>query len=441
MGRILRMLLETFTPLRIKNLRIYLTGQSVSLLGTWMQATAQSWVVWQLTHSTAALGTVAMFSSLPLLLLSPWAGVWAERLDRRKVLVATQSVAMGLAFTLAILVQTDTVQLWHVYLLAVLLGCVNALDLPAQQAFIGDLSGMDQVRKAVVVNAMINQVSRMLGPALAGWVIGAIGLAPAFYINGLTFIAVIASLMAVSSSQKRKEAHGRPLHEFAEGIRHIRAERRIQDLMLFTAVATLFGMANMQIMPAFATDVLHGGPEVLGLLMGASGAGALTSALLVVPLVQRIRLTGWMLTGVLAWIGSWFIIFSLSTWFSLSLAGMYFTGMGLPIIMTTCNGLLQSLAPPNMRARLISTWIMIGFGMQPLASLLVGYGAHLFGAPGAVRINGIIMLTGAALLIVTRPELRGWEAQIHASPAGPGAGRGPGPGRGAGPAAGEMMAK
>ncbi|HEY3364060.1 MAG TPA: MFS transporter [Symbiobacteriaceae bacterium] len=419
MRRVLSVLWESFSPLRLRNLRIYLSGQVVSMIGTWMQATAQSWVVWELAHTTKALGIVTMLGALPLLVLGPFAGAWADRLDRRRVLVVTQTVAMGLAFTLAVLVQTHAVQLWHVYILATLLGCVNTLDFPSQQAFIGDLSGMGEVRKAVVINNMVGHSSRMLGPALAGWIIAQAGVAPAFWLNGVSFIAVIGTLLAVRANQVRKVSTTHPLNEFREGIRFVMTQPRIQDLLIYTAMATLLGISNMQNMPAFATDVLHKGPEVLGLLMGASGAGALTSSILLIPLVQRVRLTGVVLTAGLVWPGFWFTVFSFSTYVPLSAVCLFFASLGIPIIMTTANGLIQSMAPPNMRARLISTWIMISFGMQPVAALLVGYGAHYLGAPGMVRINGLTMITGSVLMLLLRQGLRGWEANIHGPHRGP----------------------
>lgn len=419
---VLGTLRDSFSPFRLRNLRIYLSGQVVSLIGTWLQMTAQSWVVWELSHSTKALGTVTMLGSLPLLLVGPWAGAWADRLDRRKVLIGTQSVAMALAFVLATLVQTHVVQLWHVYFLATLLGCVNALDFPAQNAFIGDLSGMGEIRKAVVLNNMIGQASRMLGPALAGWLIGQAGVSPAFWINGVSFIAVIGTLVAVKANQVRKEATANPLSEFWEGLKFVRTERRIQDLLFYTAMATLLGISNMQNMPAFATDVLHKGPEVLGLLTGSSGAGALTCALLLIPLAQRVKKTGVMLSAALVWTGSWYTIFSFSTYVPLSALCLFFTALGVPIVMTTSNGLIQSMAPPTMRARLISTWIMISFGLQPVAAEFVGYGAHYLGAPGMVRVNGLLMISLSLLMLVGRQGLRAWEANIH----------GPQPGRPAG---------
>ncbi len=412
---------SSFNPLRESNLRLYLSGQAVSLMGTWMQITAQSWVVWELSRSEAVLGLVAMIGSLPLLILSPWTGVWADRLNRRRVLVATQTLAMLLAFTLALLVQTRTVQLWHVFALAFGLGIVGALDFPSQQAFIGDLAGLSHVRQAVVINAMIVQLSRMLGPSLAGWVVGSLGTAPAFWINGVSFLAVIGSLLAVESRQAPRHGSASGLSEFVEGIRFIAGQPRIQDLLGFTFLVTLFGISNMQLMPAFATEVLGRGPEALGLLMGASGAGALTSALFVVPVGQRLRRTGLLLGTAVVWTGLFFLLFSLSHAFTLSLAALFCTGLSVPLVLTTANGLIQTLAPNHMRARVISAWLMVGFGMQPVAGLMVGTTGKLFGAPAAVRINALAMLAGVVGLLFFRPELREWSASLttHRPQAGP----------------------
>lgn len=420
--QVLGILAATFSPLRSGNLRLYLAGQAVSLIGTWMQMTAQSWVVWDLSRSPAVLGTVGMLGALPFLVLGPWTGVWADRLDRRRLLIMTQAVLMALAFLLAILVQTGQVRLWHVFAVAVASGAVSALDMPAAQAFIGDLAGLDQVRRAVVLNAMIVQVSRILGPALAGWLIGRLGAATGFWLNGLSFLAVMASLAAVRAQPQRRPRGGKPLAEFRDGFRFIAAQPRIQDLLIFTALVTFFGFSSFQLFPVFATDVLHRGPETLGLLMGASGAGALLSVLLGVPLFQRVRRTGAMLAAVVAWGGLSLLAFARSTWLPLSVLTVFLTGFVPPVVFTTANGLLQTLAPPHMRARLLSAWMLVGFGLQPLAALGVGAVAERLGAPVAVLLNGALMVAGAALLLALRPALRTWEA---AGPAPSGGGPAP----------------
>jgi MFS family permease len=410
LNRALRTILDSFSPLRLRPFRIYLGGQAISLIGTWMQLTAQSWVVWELSHSTAALGIVGMLGQLPFLLLGPWAGVWADRLDRRRVLIVTQIIAMLQAFTLALLLQSGLVRLWHVYLMAALLGCVATLDRPAQQAFLGDLSGIEHVRKAVNLNVTIIEISRVLGPSFAGWLIGTLGVASGFWLNGVSFLAVIVSLLMVTAHKSQKPPAGKPLEEFREGLSFIFTRPRIQDLMLFTIFVTFFGFSNLQILPAFATDVLHRGPETLGLLMGASGAGALVSALVIIPLAQRARRTGVMLASCIVWSGLAYSLFSRVTWIPLAAGSVFLAGMVIPIVMTSAMGLLQTMAPPEMRGRLLSAWSMVSQGLQPFATLAVGFGAQALGPQTAVLINGILAVAGAGLMLALRPGLSTWEA-------------------------------
>ncbi|HYG60878.1 MAG TPA: MFS transporter [Symbiobacteriaceae bacterium] len=294
---------DTFVPLRNQNLRLYLGGQAISLIGTMMQTTAQAWVVWQLTSSSAALGIVAMLGSLPLLIFGAVGGVWADRLNRRRVLVVTQAVAMGLAFLFAYLLHSGLIQLWHICVLAFALGCVAALDYPAQTAFIADLTGVQFVRQATVVNQMLHQIARMAGPAMAGWIMGSLGVAPAFWINGASFLAVIGSLLLVRSGQATGRSGRHGSGGLQEGFRFIGTAPRIQDLLLFSLTLTFFVFTIAQLMPVIVTDSLHAGPDALGLIMGASGLGALCGSLAVVPAVQRIKRVGWALAGAGIWTG------------------------------------------------------------------------------------------------------------------------------------------
>lgn len=407
--------MSIFFPLRNRNLRVYLGGQAISLIGTWMQATAQAWVVWSLSHSTAALGVVAMLGTLPILLLGPWTGVWADTLDRRRLLIVTQATAMALAIALAVLVQIGVIQVWHVYALATLLGIVTALDMPAQQAFIGDLSGIDQLGQAVVINNMLVQVSRMIGPALAGLVVAHLGAAIAFWLNGASFLAVIGSLVMVRAQQIRRSGAA-DLRGFSETVRFIREHPRAQDLIVLTVIVTFFGISVMSILPAVASQALRGNADVLGLLMAASGAGALAGVLLVVPAVQRVRRTGLVVGGAAIWTGLWLMLFSSSTWLPFSILAMFVGSMTFPVVFTTAMGTLQIMAPGDMRARLVSALLMVTFGAQPLAALLVGYSAQILGALSAVRANGLLMAVGALALLALRPALRWWEAGATAQP-------------------------
>lgn len=400
---------EGFSPLRQRNFRIYLSGQAVSLVGTWLQITAQGWVVWELSHSEAALGFVNMLATLPLLLLSPWAGVLADRVDRRRLLIFTQAGAMLLAFVLALLTGLQVIQLWHVYVLALCLGMMTALDLPAQQAFLGDLSGMAEVRKAVNMNAMALQVSRIIGPALAGFIVARLGASLAFGLNGLSFLAVIVSLVLVRATQARRASTGSALGQMAEGLRYVRSHPRLQDLILFVVLVTFFALSALNILPSFASEVLRGDADTLGLLLAASGAGALLGTLFIVPWIQVTRRTGLAIGGGVLWIGLWFFLFSFTTYLPLSMAALFFGSMGAPAVIATSLGLAQVMAPPEMRARLLSLLTMVSFGMQPLASLLIGFSAERLGTPLAIRLNGLLLIGGVAFMLGARAELRQWE--------------------------------
>jgi len=416
-GQLVSALRDSFSPLRLRNFRIYLGGQAVSLVGTWMQITAQSWVVWEISHSSAALGIVGMFSFLPILLLGPLAGVLADRLDRRRILLLSQTTAMVQAFLLALLVQTGWIQIWHVYVLAALLGLVTALDMPAQQAFIGDLTGIQNIRKAVVLNTMIFQVSRTVGPMLAGVVIASLGTATAFWLNGASFLAVLGSLFVVRAHQVRKAATGTAAGEFVEGLRFMQRQPRMQDLIGFSVLLTFFGISAMTILPAVAAEALRGKADVLGLLMGASGAGSLGGVLFVVPLTQQVRRTGVVIGTAAIWTGIWLALFSFSHSLPFSVLAMFLNGAAFPVVLTTANGLIQFMAPPHMRARVLTAFLMVSFGAQPLAALAVGYSAHALGPLAAVRLNGVLMALGAVALLIFRPELRRWEVAAMPSTA------------------------
>lgn len=397
-----------FSPLRIRNFRIYLSGQAVSLIGTWLQITAQGIVVYKLSGGSAtALGEVGMLNTLPLLLFGPLAGVWADRLDRRWLLIVSQTGAMCLAFVLAALLQSGLAQLWHVYVLAFCLGTITSIDFPAQQAFLGDLAGMAEVRRAVNLNAMILQVSRMLGPAFAGTLVAWLGAAPAFWLNGLSFAAVIGSLLLVRTQQVRSQRGAGAAGGMGAALGFIRSQPRIQDLLVFVMLLTFFGLAVLTIVPAVA----HGVPQVTGWLLAASGFGALLSTIVLVPLSQAARYTGCVVAGAVLWMGTWFTVLSFVQWLPLQLLSMFGISLGAPVVMTMALGLMQVLAPPGMRARLLSIFTMLSFGMQPFAALLIGYNADALGTALAIRINGLVLICGGLLMLALRPDLRAWQLQ------------------------------
>lgn len=388
----------------------------MSLIGTWLQVTVQSWVVWELSHSEAALGVVAMLGALPTLLLGPWAGVLADRLNRRGLLIFTQIGMMLLAFILAALVQIKIVQLWHVYIISAWLGIFSALDFATQQAFLGDLSGMGEVRKAVNMNAMFLQASRMVGPALAGWVIGSLGVATAFWLNGLSFLAVIASLVAVRASQVRHPQTGNSaLLDLWDGLRFLRSQPRIQDLLLLSICITLLALSLMTMMPAFAVERIGGDASTLGSLLAASGAGALASVVFIMPLAQSRKRVGLVMSLAVIWAGCWILGLSVVRWLPLAMLCLFALSFSLPLVVAMSMGLIQVLAPAEMRARLLSLFTMVSFGLQPLSSLLVGGASERFGVAAVAAVNGSLLVFAGLGMIFLRQGLRQWQIQAVAS--------------------------
>lgn len=397
-----------FAPLRYPNLRLYLGGQAMSLIGTWLQVTAQSWVVWQLTHSESALGIVGLINGLPILFLTPYAGVWIDRMDRRKLLVGTQIISMVLAFILAFLTQTNLVQIWHVYLLSLLLGIANALDLPAQQAFLGDLAGMADIRKAINLNIMVMQAGRILGPALAGLIVARLGIAAAFWLNGLSFFAVIASLLLVRAAQAmvpddRKQAS--PVRQIADGITYVRTQPRLQDLFIFGFLLMFFFFGvPYNILPAVADKMLGGDAAILGALLAAVSVGALIALVFVVPVVQSFKRTGLVMFVTLFWMAFWLIIFAHADTLLLSMIALGMANIGGPTVMNTAWGLVQLMAPSDMRGRVIALYTAVSYGVQPLAAVWIGLAAqdNVLGVSSAIQLNAILLIAGAMGIFLFR---------------------------------------
>lgn len=401
----LAILADNFLVLRKRDMRIYLSGQTVSLVGDWMQQTAQAWVVWELTHSATALGVVAFFSQIPFFLFGPWVGVLSDRFDRRKILLVTQSLIMLFAFVLAALVQFHLLLLWHVYLLAFLLGIVSAFDVTAEQAFIGDIAGEGNIRKAIALNNSLTQLTRLIGPSVAGWLIATAGVAPAFWLNGLSIIIAIFCIVAVRSPVGVRAATGSGWGQFREGLLFFRKHGLLRLIALFAAIQAFFGLSVIQLLPAFSAVVLKGNAGTLGRLLGAAGAGALIGIVVVLPFVQRIRMSCMAIGGALIWSGVSYILFSSTSNLYLALVCQFMASLGAANVVTLSIGLAQELTPPGMRARIVSVFLMVIFGLQPVASYLVGRGADRFGLPMMILVNGLLMVILPVLMLAI-PRLR-----------------------------------
>jgi MFS family permease len=391
-----------------------MTGQVFNLLGDWMQQTAQAWLVWELSHKATALGIVAFLSQIPYFIFGPWVGVFSDRYDRKKILLLTQILAMLLAVILAVLIQTHQVTLTSVYILAFLLGTVTAFNTTTEQAFIGDIAGTGNIKKAVALNNTINQLSRLVGPAIAGWLIASIGLAPAFWLNAISILVSVFAIFGIHSTLKANDEKGNGLSQFLEGLKYFRAQKLLRLIVLFGATQAFFGMSIVQLLPAFSSLILKGNAGTLGQLIGAAGAGSLVGLVIVLPFVQKIRRPCISIGGAVIWAGCWYVLFSFCSSLPLAMLCQFMASLGASNVITLSLGLAQELTPVHLRARILSTFMMIIFGLQPFASWLVGISADKFGIHAVMMVNGSCMIIITTLLL-TRPVIHKFKSRTTAS--------------------------
>ena len=401
---------EHAVPVHKRAFAIFAGGQAISMLGTFAQTTALSYVVYQLTQSTTLLGLVNALAFVPLLLLGPLAGAWSDRMDRRQLLLISQCVAAGLAAVMALLLQFGTLQVWHILLLTLLLGVVNALDLPAQSAIVGDIVGTAEVRKAASIMAMVQQIGRMAGPALAGFLLARVSQASAFWLNAASFAPVILSLLIIRTQQIRQPTTGRSLaQDFGEGLRFVGSQPRMVDLFLLTIMTVLFGFIGPTLWPAFVANTLKAGPDTLGLLTSATGVGALIAAVLLVPWsMKRVQHPGRMLVILLVGIGLMQMANGLSRQVWVSFVVIMFSAVGVAGTLITIGGLLQQMSPPPMRGRIMTLFQMASWGMQLPGALIAGLNGSLFGAANAIVLSGLMLLMGVTAMLILRPAVRHW---------------------------------
>lgn len=392
--------------LRHRNYRLFFAGQFVSLIGTWMQSVAQSWLVYRLTGSAVALGFVSFAGQIPIFLISPIGGVFADRHGRHRILVATQTASMVLAFVLAALTLAHRVQVWQVFVLASLLGIAYAFDVPARQAFVVEMVGRDDLTNAIALNSSIFNGARIVGPAVAGVVVGAVGEGWCFFANGVSFIAVITGLLLMKiQPHTRPRLTGSALSSIVEGFIYVGRTGPVRSLLTLLGLSSLIGMPYVVLMPIFADRILHGGPQGLGLLMGASGVGALIGAL---SLTFRQNLRGMERVIALsaAGFGASLILFSLSRIFWLSTCLLVPVGYFMIVQMASINTLIQSLIPDKLRGRVMSVYSMMFLGMAPFGALLAGTLAHHLGAPVTVMLGGFVCIAGAMWFFLHLPDFR-----------------------------------
>jgi MFS family permease len=388
---------QTFRSLRHRDFRLFWFGQMISLVGTWMQNVAHGWLVFRLTNSPFLLGAVSAFAGLPILFFSLPAGVLADRVKKRKFIIFTQTGAMILAFILAFLTFTGLVRVWHVMFLALCLGFVTAFDAPTRQAFIKEMVGKEDLLNAIALNSAIFNGARILGPAIAGILISLTGEAGCFFINGLSYIAVIIGLnlmrMKDVVSQSKNSSF---LISFKEGVSYIIGNKRGLALILMVSSMSIFGFSYAVLMPVFARDILKAGASGLGFLMSAAGIGAITAGLGLASRKAEEKLK-YMQAGIIVFFIS-LSLFSLSGSFFLSLLFLMGAGWGMISIVATANTLLQEIIPDGLRGRVMSFYTMMFMGTMPIGSFLAGTLGQTLGVIWAVRI-GALFCFGISLFL------------------------------------------
>jgi len=392
--------------LRHRNYRLFFSGQLVSLVGTWMQSVAESWLVYRLTGSAALLGIAGFAGQVPVLFFATIGGTVADRYNRHRILIVTQTISMVLPLILAALVFTGRVQVWHVLTLAAILGVVNAFDVPARQAFVVEMVGKDDLVNAIALNSSIVNAARSVGPAVAGVLLAAVGEGWCFLLNGVSYIAVITGLLMMQLPRRMQAEHpAKALAGVTQGFRYVRRTMAVRDLLLMVALISFAGQPFATLMPIFAEDILHGGARGLGLLMASAGVGSLAGALILASR-STIRGLGRIVAASALTFGVALSLFALSKHFWISAILLAVVGMSMITQAASTNTLIQSMVPDAMRGRVMALYVISFMGMMPLGALVEGWIAERIGAPLTVMGGGLVCIAGAIVFNVRLPKLR-----------------------------------
>lgn len=392
--------------LKHRNFQLFFGGQLISLIGTWMQSVAQSWLVYRLTGSSLLLGSVGFASQFPVMLVSPLGGIVADRYDRQRVVIGTQLASMVLAFILALLTLTNRITIHEIFALAVLLGIVNAFDIPGRQAFLVEMVGKEDLINAIALNSSMFNGARIVGPAIAGILVAKIGEGWCFFANAVSYVAVIISLFMMTVPRRKHVPTGPALAHVKEGFHFVGRTAPILALLLLLGLVSLVAMPYTVLMPIFADRILHGGARGLGILMGATGVGALVGALTLAARTGVSGLGRWV-TFACAGFAVSLIAFGLSRNFWLSVALLVPVGFCMMLQMSASNTLIQSMVPDHLRGRVMSVYSMMFMGMAPFGALFGGALADRLGAPTTVIMGAVACLGGAAIFGLRLPKIRG----------------------------------
>lgn len=387
-----------FRALRHRNYRLFFTGQGISLVGTWMQQMAIGWLVYRLTKSAFMLGLVGFLANIPSFIFAPFAGVLADRMSRRRMLIATQAAEMLQAFIFTVLIVTARVEIWHIFALTIFLGIAVSFDAPARHAFIVDMvSEKEDLGNAIALNSLMFNSARLIGPSIAGIVVALFGEGACFFINGLSYMAVIAALLSMSITRRMEAIHHKKImYGLKEGIAYAFNSPVIRSVLLLTGLVSALGMSYVVLMPVFAKDILRGGADTLGFLMGFTGLGALIGAFFMASRrgVEGLGRIVFLTTNIF---GLGLICFSFSRILWLSALILVFVGFGMMVQMTSNNTIIQAAVHDDKRGRVMSLFMVAFMGMVPFGCLIAGSLASRFGAPHALAACGISCILGAFL--------------------------------------------
>jgi MFS family permease len=396
-----------FRSLKSRNYRLFYGGQSISLIGTWIQRLAVPWLVYRLTDSAFLLGVVGFAGQIPTFILAPFAGVLVDRWDRRRILLWTQILAMIQATVLTILYFTDTIQIWIIILLGVFLGLINAFDMPARQSFLVQMVDQrEDLSNAIALNSSMVNSARLLGPSIAGILIAVTGEGICFLLNALSYIVVIGSLVMIRTLPPEvKNKNEKVFDELKEGIIYVFGFTPIRSIILLVALISLMGMPYTVLTPVFAKEIFHGGAHTFGFLMAAAGVGALTASLYLASRKSVIGL-GRIIPISAALFGAGLIAFAWSRIFLLSLLFMLVAGFGMIMTMASSNTILQTITDDDKRGRVMSFFTIAFMGTAPFGSLLAGSLASQIGAPNTLLLGGVTCIIGAAIFWSKLSEIR-----------------------------------
>lgn len=404
--------LSGFRALRHRNFRLYWSGQLVSLAGTWMQSVAQGWLMHTLTASAWMLGVLSFAQFIPVLPLALWAGVVADRMDKRRLLLWTQSLLTVQATLIALAVSTGVVKPWMVLALALVYGCVNTFDLPARQSFVIEMTGREDLSNGIALNSAAFNTARIVGPALAGIVLASLGTAACFWLNAVSFLAVIVALFALRLPPRESAPDTRPMgHTLVEGVRYAWRTTSLRNLLVLLAVCAGLGFQFNVLLPVYTRDLLHAGPGVYGALLSAFGVGSLLAALRMTMKLDRWALRRHLLVGLVMG-GLGFVGFAWVRSLPVMMIMGAIAGFGLILYVSSTNVLIQMTTTDEFRGRVMSLYMLMFVGTSPFGSLLAGGIAERWGAPMATTVCAIVLLAGA--LWVSR-RLRAIAARERAS--------------------------